>query len=78
VWHIDIEEDFGAVSGYVVESRKIQVRNYLAEYTAENERVAAWVARHTTRVALLKNLNVDELERGKGLGNDRPPGPIHH
>lgn len=70
MWHIDIEEDFGAVSGYVVGSHKVQVRNYLAEYTAENEFVAAWVAQHTTCVALLKNLNVEELKRGKGLGND--------
>lgn len=68
--HIELEEYFGSASGYVVDSNRVQVGNYLAEHTDDNVRVADWLKEHCRQVALLKNLNVDEAERGVGHGNE--------
>lgn len=68
--HIDIDEKHGAVSGYVVGSDKEQVEVYLSEYSDLAPAIAAWMKSNCSKVALLKNINVDSKKRNKGCGND--------
>jgi N-acetylglutamate synthase-like GNAT family acetyltransferase len=67
---IELAEHFGSASGYVVESSRVQVGNYLAEHTEDNLRVADWLKEHCHEVALLKTITVEKTERGQGHGNE--------
>lgn len=69
--HIDLDNDEGTGScqGYVVDGTAEQTRNYLEEHTEHAPRIAAWIAENVSRIALLKNINVDEDCRGEGIGS---------
>jgi N-acetylglutamate synthase-like GNAT family acetyltransferase len=66
--HIDQSLAFGGASGYVVESSREQVRNYLGDFTDQAPKIAAWLTARVGYVGVLKNLNVDEEARGQGTG----------
>jgi GNAT superfamily N-acetyltransferase len=70
--HIDIDDDDGRgnVNGYVVAAGAEQLGNWLEEYTPHAAKIAAWVKENCTRIAIGKNLNVNEDHRGKGIGTD--------
>ena len=68
--HIEISEEFGVASGYVVASDKVQISNYLSNHTNDFEIIADWLKKNTELVGLLKNINVFENRRGQGYGND--------
>lgn len=67
--HIELEEDYGGVSGYVVSSTKEQVENYLSQHTEAAMNIATWAKINVPNVALLKNINVEEEEQGNGYGS---------
>jgi N-acetylglutamate synthase-like GNAT family acetyltransferase len=67
---IELVGDFGSASGYVVESNREQVRNYLAKHTEASILLADWLKEHCHHVAFLKSLTVEEMERGQGHGNE--------
>lgn len=80
--HIDQSEEFGEASGYVVESCREQVRNYLSEFTDHAPKIADWLREHIGFVGILKNLNVNEEARGQGVGTQLLEGflvdALHH
>lgn len=68
--HIEISEEFGVASGYVVASDKVQIANYLRSYTGDFRVIADWLKDNTSLVGVLKNIIVFEDRRGQGYGND--------
>lgn len=66
--HIEIDEEYGIVSGYAVETSAVNVDNYLAEYTDKHSDISQWLKDNLTRVALLKNIEIGEEFRQQGLG----------
>jgi hypothetical protein len=64
--HVEIDEEYGSASGYVVASDQEQVRNYLSDHAGRAAAIAAWFQENSGFVSILKNINVDEDERGKG------------
>lgn len=68
--HIEIDENYGSASGYVVESTREQVGNYLSEYSEHSEKIADWLKENVQFIGILKNLNVEENKRGNGYGNE--------
>lgn len=69
---IQINDDNGSAEGYVVSSSSENVANFLErEVGAElGEQILAILRDKTQRVAVFKNLNVDEDSRGNGVGTD--------
>jgi GNAT superfamily N-acetyltransferase len=70
--HIDIDSDKGEgnIAGYVVDSNQEQLCNWLKNYSEDSNRISSFIEKNCNRVAIAKNLNVDESSRGKGIGRD--------
>jgi predicted GNAT family N-acyltransferase len=67
--HIDQSNDGGSLEGYVVPSDKPQLENYLSGQGASKELIDR-IRNEFKTIAILRNMYVDEEERGKGYGND--------
>lgn len=67
---IDVNHEYASALGYVVSSSAENVGNYLANHSADHDRIAHWFAENVMTVCVLRNVNVDEDQRGKGYGND--------
>lgn len=67
---IEIASEYGVASGYVVDSKAEQTRNYLTIHIDVADKIANWMEVHSERVAILKNINVFDHCRGRGYGND--------
>lgn len=67
---IDIEEDFGSVQGYAVDSNREQLENWMTGFHVYDEVLIKDIRSRFKRIAILKNLNVNEDERNNGYGND--------
>jgi len=61
--------DGGSLEGYVVDSSSPQLTNYLHSQAA-SDNVIDQIKSQFTRIAILRNLSVDEDMRGQGIGND--------
>lgn len=65
---IDIENDGGALDGYVVDATEPNLENYLREHTNLSKVIMLHLRQRGERVALLRNIRVDEDSRGQGYG----------
>lgn len=66
---IDQSNDGGSLEGYVVPSDKQQLENYLSGQGASKELINR-IRNEFKTIAILRNMYVDEEERGRGYGND--------
>lgn len=66
---IDQIVDGGSLDGYVVDTDKEQLSNYL-ESQGANPEIAKKLAKRYNRIGIIKNMWVDEEERNQGLGTD--------
>lgn len=62
-------EDGGSLEGYVVDTDQPQLENYLTSQGAAPELIAALRSRYN-RIAIIRNMWVDEELRGGGIGTD--------
>ena len=67
--NIEIEEEYGSAYGYVVDTKADNFWNMLDDYKVEDDPAILQVVQRYARVAVLKNINVNEDERGKGYGD---------
>lgn len=65
---IYIENDGGALDGYVVDATEPNLENYLSEHTNLNKAIMLHLRQRGDRVALLRNIRVAEDSRGQGYG----------
>lgn len=65
---IDISNDGGALDGYIVDASEANLENYLAEHTNVGKAIMLHLRQRVDRVALLKNIRVDDEMRGQGFG----------
>jgi ribosomal protein S18 acetylase RimI-like enzyme len=65
---IDQEDDEGGVEGYVVDTNQEQLRNYLSGQRVPKDLIDELQGRHT-RIAIIKNVWVNEDQRGTGIGS---------
>nr|WP_218173140.1 GNAT family N-acetyltransferase [Pseudomonas veronii] len=56
------------MSGYVVDASEPNIGNYLEQHTDFAEMVTHRLRAYGARVALLRNMTVDEDQRGNGIG----------
>jgi len=61
--------DGGSLEGYVIDSSAPQLTNYLHSQGASDD-VIDQIKSQFTRIAILRNMSVDEDNRGQGIGND--------
>jgi len=67
--YIHQSNDGGNLEGYVVDSNQPQLSNYLTGQGADKNLVNALIEKYKT-IAIIRNMYVNEEERGKGYGND--------
>lgn len=67
---IELSFEHGSISGYVVDAKKENIRNYLSQHTNLGKTIAWKLAQRDETVALLRNLNVDPEHRGQGIGSE--------
>jgi ribosomal protein S18 acetylase RimI-like enzyme len=67
--------DGGSLEGYVVDSDQPQLTNYLESQGATPDVISA-IKNKYNRVAIIRNMYVDEDQRGQGIGNDLVGGAI--
>jgi GNAT superfamily N-acetyltransferase len=65
---IEISREGGSLSGYVVDASEPNIGNYLEQHTNLAKMVTHRLRAYGERVALLRNMNVDEDQRGNGIG----------
>jgi GNAT superfamily N-acetyltransferase len=65
----------GNLEGYVVDSDQPQLNNYLSSQGAGSDLINAIKYKYQ-RVAIIRNMYVDEDQRGQGIGNDLVGGAI--
>ncbi len=65
---IEISQEGGSLSGYVVDASEPNIGNYLEQHTNLAKMVTHRLQAYGERVALLRNMSVDEDQRGKGIG----------
>ena len=65
----------GSLEGYVVDSDQPQLTNYLSSQGAIPAVISAIKSKHK-RVGIIRNMYVDEDQRGQGIGNDLVSGAI--
>ena len=66
---IDQSLDGGELSGYVVTSREPHLRNYLQSQGADISIAEKLLGKYQT-IAVIRNMYVDEDNRGQGIGNE--------
>lgn len=66
---IELSRDGGSLSGYVVDASEPNIGNYLDQHTNLSEMVTHRLRVYGERIALLRNMSVDEDQRGKGIGS---------
>lgn len=68
---IHLDEEGGSLFGYVVDAQAPHILNYLAEHTGEEllSQLRQAFLDHKGHVALMRELQVEEKWRGKGIGN---------
>lgn len=67
--------DGGSLEGYVVDSDQPQLTNYLESQGAALDVISAIKSKYK-RIAIIRNMYVDEDARGQGVGNDLVGGAI--
>lgn len=67
--------DGGSLEGYVVDSDQPQLTNYLESQGTAPDVISAIKSKYK-RVAIIRNMYVDEDQRGQGIGNDLVGGAI--
>lgn len=67
--------DGGSLEGYVVDSDQPQLNNYLSSQGATPAVISAIKSKYK-RVGIIRNMYVDEDQRGQGIGNDLVSGAI--
>jgi ribosomal protein S18 acetylase RimI-like enzyme len=67
--------DGGSLEGYVVDTDQPQLTNYLESQGATPDVISAIKSKYK-RVAIIRNMYVDEDSRGQGIGNDLVGGAI--
>ena len=67
--------DGGSLEGYVVDSDQPQLTNYLESQGATPDVISA-IKNKYKRAAIIRNMYVDEDQRGQGIGNDLVGGAI--
>lgn len=65
---IEISRNGGSLSGYVVDASEPNIGNYLEQHSNFAELVTHRLRAYGERVALLRNMSVDEGQRGNGIG----------
>lgn len=70
MFQIECEVDHGCASGYVVDATEVNIRNYLEQHTDLAEAIALKLEQRKERVALLRNIHVDEEHRNQGIGTE--------
>jgi GNAT superfamily N-acetyltransferase len=68
IFHIDQSNEGGNLEGYVVSTQEPQLLNYLLGQGASMDLIKTLSEQYKT-VAIIRNMYVDEEERGKGYGN---------
>lgn len=66
---IELSEDGGSLSGYVVDTIEVNLANYLEDHTDQAGQIMNLLRERNEVVALLRNLAVDEDCRGQGIGS---------
>lgn len=66
---ISQENDGGSLEGYVVDTDQPQLKNYLSGHHVSTKLIVKLVTKFK-RIAIIKNLYVDEDYRNKGFGRD--------
>ena len=61
--------DGGSLEGYVVDSDQPQLNNYLSSQGASTDVISS-IQQRFKRIAIIRNMYVDEDRRGQGIGND--------
>jgi len=61
--------DGGALEGYVVDTDKSQLKNYL-ESQGASEQLINNIASKFGRISIIKNMYIDDDSRGQGLGSN--------
>ncbi|WP_410951141.1 GNAT family N-acetyltransferase [Pseudomonas sp. S1(2024)] len=67
---IDISNEGGALSGYIVDASQPNLENYLGVHTSLSKAIMLHLRQRGERVALLANLYVEEACRGQGHGGE--------
>lgn len=65
---IDQEDDNGSLEGYVVDTAQPQLRNYLTAQGADSDLINS-IANKFSRIAVIRNIWVDEDHRNSGIGS---------
>lgn len=65
---IEISREGGSLSGYAVDATEQNIGNYLEQHSNLAEMVSHRLRAYGDRVALLRNMSVDDDQRGKGIG----------
>jgi len=66
--YINQSNEGGNLEGYVVDSDKPQLTNYLSSQGADNNLINQLKQKYKT-IAIIRNMYVDEDQRGQGYGN---------
>jgi GNAT superfamily N-acetyltransferase len=66
---INIDNDYGSIFGYVVNTEEEQPENFLYDYTDHAPLIAEWLSENCDSVAIFKNLSVEPEKRGQGHGS---------
>lgn len=67
---IQVETDNGSAFGYVISTREQNIKNYLSEHTEHAKLICSLMSQSFETVALLRNMHVEESERGNGEGSE--------
>lgn len=67
---IEVHTENGSAFGYVVSTSESNILNYLSQHTDLAKQINNILAKRFDRVALLRNMYVDEDARGCGEGSD--------
>jgi ribosomal protein S18 acetylase RimI-like enzyme len=65
--NISNSNDYGSIEGYVVDTSKPNLANYLSSHKADPN-LAQALSKNFNKIAIIKNFYVDEEHRSKGIG----------
>ena len=66
--NIDQEDENGSLEGYVVDTAQPQLKNYLTAQGADDQLIDS-IADRFSRIAIIRNIWVDEDYRNSGIGS---------
>lgn len=66
---ISQDHEFGSIDGYVVDTSKEQLENYLTKQGASQHTINS-LKESFRRIAIIRNLWVDDEHRGEGIGTE--------